>query len=34
MTLATCPGGQPMPEEADPDFWAIREILKGAGAVL
>ena len=34
LTLATCPGGQPMPEEADPDFWEIREILKAAGAVL
>lgn len=34
LYLATCPGGQPMPEEADPDFWEIREILKGAGAVL
>lgn len=34
LSLATCPGGQPMPEEADPDFWEIREILKAAGAVL
>ena len=34
LSLATCPGGQPMPEEADPDFWEIRDILKAAGAVL
>ncbi len=34
LTMATCPGGQPMPEEADPDFWEIRGILKAAGAVL
>ena len=34
LSMATCPGGQPMPEEADPDFWEIRDILKAAGAVL
>ena len=34
LSLASYPGGQPMPEEADPDFWEIRDILKAAGAVL
>jgi len=34
LSLATCPGGEPIAEEADPDFWEIREILKAAGAVL
>ena len=34
LSMATCPGGEAMPEEADEDFWEIREILKAAGAVL
>ena len=34
LALTSYTGGQPMPEEADPDFWEIRDILKAAGAVL